>query len=310
MKLCAACSQELPRDNFSKKQWQLKQQRRCKECIAVNRAMNLEAHDHSPPQPPSSTNSEVASCVTDKDLFKQLPPRDECPICFLQLPVYAEEQKYQACCGKTLCMGCIYAVAKQDNRELCPFCRTPEANSDGELVERMKKRADLIDASAIHRLGSLYYSGDKGLRQNRGKAIKLWLRAGELGHSTSFHKVASAYYNGEGVQRDTKKAKHYEELSAKGGDLFSIFNLGGMEMGAGNWDRAVKYWMIAAGAGHHNSLSNLREAFLDGYATKDNFEKALRAHKESEDEMKSDQREAAAERFHLRRHRGRGANLR
>ena len=37
MKLCAACSKELPRENFSKTQWQAKQQRRCKDCIADNR---------------------------------------------------------------------------------------------------------------------------------------------------------------------------------------------------------------------------------------------------------------------------------
>jgi hypothetical protein len=33
---------------------------------------------------------------------------------------------------------------------------------------------------------------------------------------------------------------------------------------------------------------------MNGHATKDDFEKALRAHKEANDEMKSDQRDAAA----------------
>ena len=33
---------------------------------------------------------------------------------------------------------------------------------------------------------------------------------------------------------------------------------------------------------------------MSGDATKDDFEKALRAHKEANDEIKSDQREAAA----------------
>jgi hypothetical protein len=33
---------------------------------------------------------------------------------------------------------------------------------------------------------------------------------------------------------------------------------------------------------------------MAGHATKDDFEKALRAHKDSKDEMKSEQREAAA----------------
>ena len=51
MKICAACSQELPKDNFSNKQWQAKQQRRrCKECIAENRevATSTTAAETSP----------------------------------------------------------------------------------------------------------------------------------------------------------------------------------------------------------------------------------------------------------------------
>ena len=52
--------------------------------------------------------------------------------------------------------------------------------------------------------------------------------------------------------------------------------------------------MIAVGAGHDNSLKAIREYFMLGYTTKDVFEKALRAHKEAKDEMKSSQRETAA----------------
>ena len=52
--------------------------------------------------------------------------------------------------------------------------------------------------------------------------------------------------------------------------------------------------MIAAGAGYDTSLKTIRECFMHGHATKDDFEKALRAHKEAEDEMKSDQSYKAA----------------
>ena len=52
--------------------------------------------------------------------------------------------------------------------------------------------------------------------------------------------------------------------------------------------------MIAAGAGHDDSLTKIRDCFMNGYATKDDFEKTLRAHKDAKDEMKSDQRDEAA----------------
>ena len=59
-------------------------------------------------------------------------------------------------------------------------------------------------------------------------------------------------------------------------------------------NRAMKHFIIAAGAGHDGSLKGIGRLYLDGHATKDDFEKALRAHKEAKDEMKSDQREAGA----------------
>ena len=60
----------------------------------------------------------------------------------------------------------------------------------------------------------------------------------------------------------------------------------------------MKHWMIAAGAGLDESLTAIRVCYLDdGHATKDDFEKALRAHQASTDEMKSDQREAAKQRL-------------
>ena len=52
--------------------------------------------------------------------------------------------------------------------------------------------------------------------------------------------------------------------------------------------------MIAARAGYDDSLKGIRVCYLNGHVTKDDFGKALRAHKEAKDEMKSDQREAVA----------------
>ena len=67
-----------------------------------------------------------------------------------------------------------------------------------------------------------------------------------------------------------------------------------VERDAGIISRAIKHWMISAGAGDDNSLKNIRVCFMIGHATKDDFEKALRAHKEAKDGTKSDQRDTAA----------------
>ena len=95
-----------------------------------------------------------------------------------------------------------------------------------------------------------------------------------------------------------KKAIYYYELAAMGGDPAARFNLGLLEENEGNMNRAVKHFMIASGMGCDDSLMHVQLGYMNGYATKDDFEKALRTHKQANDEMKSEQREAAAEAFY------------
>ena len=241
-------------------------------------------------------DGEEAPRYTDEDLFKQTPPRVECPICMLPLPLNAGENNYQACCGKLICCGCMHAVEAGDVMITCPFCRTPAPKSDGEAIEMTNRRVEANDASAIYNLGCNYYDGKYGMPQDYGKANKLWLRAGELGYTTAYFSVGNIYDNGDGVERDMKKAKYYG-LAAMMGNASARYNLGHLEEDVGNMDRAVKHWMISASAGHDKSLRRIRECFLNGHATKDDSEKALRAHKDANDEMKSDQREAAAQHY-------------
>ena len=158
----------------------------------------------------------------------------------------------------------------------------------------LKERAEGDDAWAIYNSGCYYYDGGMGWPQDKEKSIKLWLQAGELGCAEAYYNLAHSYFSGEGAEKDLKKAKYYFELAAMGGCLDARFNLGILENNAGNMNRAMKHWMISAGAGYDKSLERIREYYLKGHATKEDFEKALRAHKEAKDETKSDQREAAA----------------
>ena len=51
--------------------------------------------------------------------------------------------------------------------------------------------------------------------------------------------------------------------------------------------------MIAARCGHDKSLKIVKIGYMKGNITKDDFEKALREHKASQDETRSDQRDRA-----------------
>ena len=107
----------------------------------------------------------------EEALFKQPPLKEECPICFLTLPSLMTGSKYQTCCLKVICSGCIHAVNKMDGNAKCPFCRVPTPKSDEEIVERTKKHIEMDDAEAIYNLGCYYYHGRLGMSKDLEKAL-------------------------------------------------------------------------------------------------------------------------------------------
>ena len=56
-----------------------------------------------------------------------------------------------------------------------------------------------------------------------------------------------------------------------------------MEITSGNFDRAVKHWIIAATQGCEDSMQSLMEAFEGGLMEKDVLAAALRAQKDAVD---------------------------
>ena len=232
----------------------------------------------------------------DEALFKQPPQKEDCPICFLRLPTLGTGSKYKSCCGKIICSGCIYAVKAMDGNvdQLCPFCRAPTPTSGEEVSNLLKKRMETGDARAIYNIGCDYANGRYGLQQDMDKALEIWHRAGELGCVAAYHNIGHAYVFGRGVERDEKKATHYWELAAMGGVVKSRHNLGMFEGNAGNYGRAIKHFMIAVGGGYNDSLKMIQQMYRDGYATRDDYAKALQTYQAYLEEIKSIQRDNAA----------------
>jgi TPR repeat protein len=281
--LCANCG------NGEESAGDLKTCTSCKMVKYCNRDCQI-AHR---PQHKKACKKRAAE-LHDEKLFKLPPPAEDCPICMLPLPFLHTGSKYKSCCGKLICSGCIYAVAIRDGGVgLCPFCRAPTPTAK-EIIEQMKKRMELDDANAICDMGGWYFSGRYGLPQNHAKALELWHRAGELGSATSYYLIGVVYDLGEGVGRDEKKATYYYELAATESREMARHNLGMSEGRAGNIDRALKHFMIAAGFGEKASLEKIKEMFMAGEATKDDYAKALQAYQANLVEIKSPQRDQAA----------------
>ena len=234
----------------------------------------------------------------DEKLFKRPPHLEDCPICMIRLPTLESGRMYMACCGKILCIGCIYAVqSRSKGHPLCPFCRvlTPvSSSSDGEMIRRFEKRVELNDSYAIYSMGTYYAVGLYGFHQNRAKALEFWHRAAELGNSSAYYNIALCYDHGSGVERDEKEANHYYELAATGGDVKARLLLGKMEARAGNGDRALNHFMIAVRDGNLHSLEGIKRLYSKGHATKDEYAKALRLYQAYLVEIKNNQRDQAA----------------
>ena len=228
----------------------------------------------------------------DIELFKQPPPLDDCPICFIRLPI--SRNTYKSCCGKVICCGCIHAIKKTDEEELCPFCRTPTPDSEEEIFQQLLKRVDADDPEGINNLGFYYNDGLYNLPQDFDKALELWERAAKLGSVTSQYNIGNAYYNGRGVEQDEKIAKQYYELTAMKGEVNARHNVAVIEENSGNMKRAIKHYMIAVGYGQNKALKNIQILYSQGKATKDDYAKALRAYQKYLDEVKSPQRDEAA----------------
>ena len=232
-----------------------------------------------------------AAELHDEALFKEPPPTDDCPICFLPLPLDGGHTIFKSCCGKMICRGCVDAIDEEAHWRggevgLCAFCRELAPTSAEENVKRIKKLMKRENADAFFNFAGYYATGVMGMPQDLVKANELWLRAGKLGCAQAYSKLGNSYESGRGVEMDEKKAKHYWELAAMKGNVIARYNLGIVEDRANNLTRACKHLILAAKVGHKPSLDALKEGFMNGIVTKDEYANTLRAYLSRQDEMK------------------------
>ena len=81
-----------------------------------------------------------AAELHDEALFKEHPPRDECPICFLTLP-HESETAFKSCCGKIICNGCIVVMDEESHGrgKYTVFVHSAGSTSCEGEIKRIKK---------------------------------------------------------------------------------------------------------------------------------------------------------------------------
>ncbi len=233
----------------------------------------------------------------NKHLFQQpdISHRGECPLCCL--PLFLERYGKSAlmgCCCKIICHGCSYANMKREReaglQHRCAFCREPTEKSEEKwnknIVERVKKN----DKVAMTHMGKKYYH-----ERDYGKAVEYLTKAAELGDVAAHGCLGGLYYNGDGVEKDTKKAVYHFEQAAIGGHPYARYKLAAHETNNGRFKRAVRHLIMGANLGEERSPNAVKELFVQGKASKEDYAAALRGYQAAINETKSAGREKAEE---------------
>ena len=230
--------------------------------------------------------------IREDRLFKQPDESHlgECPICCLPLPLDVNKWRINSCCCKRICMDCGYANYCREREEglepRCPYCREPLPKTQEESQKRFTRRVEVNDPIALCQLGEKRYNeGDfEG-------AFEYFTNAAGSGDMDAHYNLSVLYCEGEGVEKDPKKEMYHMEEAAIGGHPEARFNLGNHERRNERIDRAYKHYIIAAKLGHDGALDAVKEGFMDGSVSKEDFEAALRGHQAAVDATKSEQRE-------------------
>ncbi len=233
----------------------------------------------------------------DKELFTQPDGSHlgECPICCLPLPLDISKSIMMPCCSKWICDGCCYANMKREMEEglehRCVYCRNPGAKSQEEVDKNIMKRIKKYnDPAAMAYMGKMHYNGGYYAR-----AAEYWTKAAELGDKEAHYCMGSLYHEGQGVEKDVKKLVYHCEQAAIGGHPDARYNLAIREMKNKRADRAAKHVIIAAKLGFEPSLKAVKDLFVKGEVSKEEYAAALRAHQAAVDATKSAEREKAEE---------------
>ena len=89
------------------------------------------------------------------------------------------------------------------------------------------------------------------------------------------------------------KAVEFYRKAAMRGHVEARHKLAHYEAQNGNWNRAVRHYLISAKMGFKDSLETIKNIFMAGLATKEQYAEALKGYQYAMEEMKSHDRDEA-----------------
>jgi len=237
------------------------------------------------------------------DLFGPLPPTEDCGICLVPLPRGGTKVTYRGCCSKRICNACVIenirVIEKTNQAHTCPFCRELEPSEATESIRRLVVRSSNGDGAAYNQLGNAYTDGIYATKDEM-RALHYFILGAELGSAAACDNLGAFFQHSEfGLREDKDKAASFYRVGALRGNVLSRHAIGDLEYDEfGNHELAIRHWKIAATAGMQPSLTRLRDIYnANGkkpgkeFIGKDELDSIYRAGHDSQEEIKSEERE-------------------
>lgn len=111
------------------------------------------------------------------------------------------------------------------------------------------------------------------------RAIGYFTIAANLGHPESQYKLAQIYEDGRGIPKNYGIAIRYYKMASNKGYAKAQCDLGFLYEGLNIWEKAFKYYKLAAKNGLPVAHNNLANYYLHGRCTEKNCKKALKHYK-------------------------------
>lgn len=235
------------------------------------------------------------------DIFTPIAEREECQICMLPLPLNKDEILFMPCCGKQICLGCMWQSNKADiakgvplKKQKCAFCRQLLPTNSIKAIKKLMKKKN--NPHAYMEMAGYYNRGEQVL-QSDTKCLEMFICAAELGNADAIGWIGQHYQRGNVVEQEHQKALAFWEIASKKGDIASHDILARVYENV-NENKSIKHFKVAASAGDQVSMDNLMKLYKDKSLSKEELTQTLRAFQASTNEMKSKDRDEARVLFH------------
>jgi TPR repeat protein len=230
----------------------------------------------------------------NKKLFTQpdISHRGECSICCLPLPLDVIKSRLMSCCCKYICNGCFYVNREREVKDSrleqrCAFCREPLPDKREKALKKFMERVKKNDPAAMTQMGKKY-DHERDYR----KALQYWTKAADLGCAEAHFSLGSMHDRGIiGVEKDMEKAVYHLEQAAIDGHPGARVFLASYEIDNSRFERAAKHYIIAANLGCDISLKLIKDFFVEGVVSKEEYAAALRGYQAAVDATKSSERD-------------------